>query len=223
MSAQTRLFMFTIEYDFFNLYHLKEKHKATVQKYFYGTVMSFSEGPIKGTLREVNLGEGLILQMADFNLSTDHILKGLPHKEHHYAIHFVYVKNNTGFNFTFNGISSAINFPEIQAAIMTNDEDAISFFGKAKLQYEVMSIIVPRNWLQQHIPELYEANNLLDRYFGLKEQRIWLNMTNNTLTQQIKIAFELQDGPFYKPLMEKMAGFIISSFFMHMEMKMQRL
>lgn len=213
--------MFTIEYDFFNLYHLKEKYKAVAQKYFYGTVMYFNDDKIKGTLREVTLGDGLVLQMADFKLLTEHVLKGMPHKKDHYAIHFVYVKNNTGFNFTFNGISSNIVFPEIQAAIMTSDEDNISFTGNSNLQYEAMNIIVHRSWLQNNIPELFETNNLLDRYFGMKEKRIWINMTDNNLTQQIKIAFEIQDGPFYKPLMEKLAGFIISSFFMNMEIKLQ--
>ena len=105
---------------------------------------------------------------------------------------------------------------------MTSDEDNISFTGKSNLQYVVMNIIVHRSWLQKNIPELFETNHLLDRYFAMKEKRIWINMTDNNLSQQIKIAFEIQDGPFYKPLMEKLAGFIISSFFMNMELKMQR-
>jgi hypothetical protein len=207
--------MLKVHYDPFNFYHLKDQFKTAVKKYYAGMEIIYNDPLVQGFTKVTELEEGLLIKLIHTNFTDNFEIKRGTLKEGFCTLHFIFLSNAKGASLSINDNTYTLTSDEFNIAFLTYADEQITFCGGKGIVFKSLIITMHKTWLQNNLPDIFSSETDFFKYSQNKENRIWLNLEKYRQRPQVQSAFEIQDGPFFKPVMQKLSSFLISSFFMH--------
>jgi hypothetical protein len=207
--------MLKVHYDPFNFYHLKDHFKTAVKKYYAGMEIIYNDPHVTGTTKVTELEEGLQIKLIHINFTDTFEIKRGALKDGYCTLHFIFLNNASGASLSINHITNTLNTDQFNFAFLTYADEQITFSGAKGTEFKSLIITMHKAWLQKNLPDIFSGADGFFMHTQKKENRIWLSLEKYRQKQQVQSAFEIQDGPFFKPVMQKLSCFLISSFFMH--------
>lgn len=207
--------MLKVHYDPFNFYHLKDQFKTAVKKYYSGMEIIYNDPLVQGFTKVTELEEGLLIKLIHTNFTDNFEIKRGTLKEGYCTLHFIFLSNAKGASLSINDNTYTLNSNDFNIAFLTYADEQITFCGEKGTAFKSLIITMHKTWLQKNLPDIFSGAANFFKYSQNKENRIWLSLEKYRQKQQVQSAFEIQDGPFFKLVMQKLSCFLISSFFMH--------
>ncbi|MDX1936892.1 MAG: hypothetical protein SFU21_07235 [Flavihumibacter sp.] len=175
----------------------------------------YNDPLVHGFTKVTELEEGLLIKLIHTNFTDNFEIKRGTLKEGYCTLHFIFLSNAKGASLGINDNFYTLDTNQFNIAFLTYADEQITFSGAKGTEFKSLIITMHKTWLQKNLPDIFSGAEGFFMYSQKKENRIWLSMEKYPQKQQVQSAFEIQDGPFFKPVMQKLSSFLVSSFFMH--------
>ena len=213
--------MFLLNFNSFDFEHHLPELAESVTTHHYGKKIIIKDSIATGFYKVLNFPNGLKAVITNYVLNTDFKGQRENIEEDYYMLHINQVKAGSEFSVLING--GEVNFDDkiYTSVFMTDSKEPFGLKGTKGACFNQLKIIIPKTWLKKNMGELC-SDELLERYFSLKEQRLFFDSFDDAYHTLVDKVMNTEDTIYYLAVTQSFVTVITERFFCRMSGKLYK-
>jgi hypothetical protein len=186
----------------------------------YGKKVTIRETLATGYFKIVTYPNGLKAFMSNYVANQDFMAcRGIVDQEY-YLLHINQITAKDEFTVLLNNTETFFHRQIYNAVFLTDSKEPYAFKAAKGACFCQLNIMIPKDWMQQYLPHSVEIA-LLEKYFGLKEERLFFDFFDATYRNLADRVMHTDDSPSFVNITQDIVRLIIERFIFRMNKRIQ--
>lgn len=183
----------------------------SLSSHHYGKKITLNDEIASGNYKLLEFQNGFYAYVSNYILNQDFELELAVAKNDYLALHINQILAGAECKISLNHQSVSYDDKVITAIFLTGPKDSFVLSGTSGACVNRLKIMVPKNWVAQHLPSFNDA--LLNTYLEMGKERLFLDSMDSTYRSMVDKVMHTEDNAFYLSITQNILTVITERFF----------
>ena len=211
--------MFVLKFNSFDFENQLSELAESVTTHHYGKKIIIKDSIATGFYKVLNFPNELKAVITNYVLNSDFIAERDNVRDDYYMLHINQVKAGSEFSVLIN--DGEVNFDDkiYTSVFLTDSKEPFGLKGTKGACFNQLKIVIPKPWLKKNLGDIC-SDELLEKYFGLKEQRLFFDSFDESYQILVDKVMNTEDTIYYLAVTQSFVTVITERFFCKMSNKL---